>query len=238
MRTVLLFLLTLFPLFASISTPIKPPSHLLLALSWHNAFCETHRYKKECKRDFTHRRGSTIEESFVLHGLWPQPRSNTYCQVGQALVKLDKKKQWSDLPCLPLNAKVERELKAVMPGFASQLHKHEWIKHGTCYSNDPNRYFEDSIMLTKQFNASAVGRLFTTRIGQRVTLKEIRSVANKEFGRGAGERIELRCKRGLITEVWLHLGDAEIDLGTMLKKGNKVRSRCREGRIDRAGFER
>ncbi|MDQ1325278.1 MAG: ribonuclease, partial [Campylobacterota bacterium] len=40
----------------------------ILALSWHHAFCQTHRYKKECKRDL----GSLFrfrqkEHYFVLH---------------------------------------------------------------------------------------------------------------------------------------------------------------------------
>ncbi|MEN8727653.1 MAG: hypothetical protein ABF276_06800, partial [Sulfurovum sp.] len=54
----------------------------LLALSWHNAFCETHRYKKECKRSmFSFGRDKYCEKHFVLHGLWPQPKNKIYCEV-------------------------------------------------------------------------------------------------------------------------------------------------------------
>ena len=211
----------------------------LLALSWHNAFCETHRYKKECKRGL----GSLLkrkssDSQFVLHGLWPQPRSNVYCNVDYDLKKVDKKKHWRDLPCLALDEKVEDALAKVMPGFSSDLHKHEWIKHGTCYGKDENRYYADAISLIDQVNSSALGKFFTQNIGKKISLKQVRTIADKSFGRGAGNRIELQCKKGLITELWLHLGSGGTDLKTLLAKGKKTNSRCKQGRIDKAGFGR
>ncbi|MDQ7084316.1 MAG: hypothetical protein Q9M36_05020 [Sulfurovum sp.] len=48
-----IFILSLF--FVSTLQAFFPKAQIssenLLALSWQNAFCETHRYKKECKRD-------------------------------------------------------------------------------------------------------------------------------------------------------------------------------------------
>ena len=213
--------------------------HNLLALSWHNAFCETHRYKKECKRTF----GSLIrskpsETQFVLHGLWPQPRHNVYCNVDNELKYADKAKRWRDLPCLALDEEVEDGLEAVMPGFISDLHKHEWIKHGTCYGTDVNRYYTDAIGLVNQVNSSALGTFFTQNIGKQVTLKQIRTLADKTFGRGAGNRLEIQCKGGLVTELWLHLGSGSDDLKTLLQRGKPTRSRCQKGRIDKAGFGR
>lgn len=209
----------------------------LLALSWHNAFCETHRYKKECKRSFASlMRSKPREKSFVLHGLWPQPRNNLYCHVDRALVNADKNKHWREMPSLALDADVEDALKKYMPGFASGLHKHEWIKHGTCYGTDANAYFSDAISLVKQVNDSALGAFFTQNIGNVVTLKEVQNVSDKAFGQGTGRRVELQCKGGLITELWLHLGSGSKDLGTLLKNGKNAYSRCKKGRIDRAGF--
>jgi ribonuclease T2 len=41
----------------------------LLVLSWHNAFCETHRRKKECQRSMLSLfRKSSPENRFILHG--------------------------------------------------------------------------------------------------------------------------------------------------------------------------
>ncbi|MDQ7084317.1 MAG: hypothetical protein Q9M36_05025 [Sulfurovum sp.] len=183
------------------------------------------------------------ETQFVLHGLWPQPRNNIYCHVDKELIDADKNRRWRDLPCLALDAEVETALKKVMPGFASDLHKHEWVKHGTCYGTQPSDYYRDAIQLTQQVNNSALGRLFSQNIGKMMTLKEVRRVADKTWGKGRGKSIELRCKKGLITELWLHLGGSEIrgntnTLSSLLRQGKRIKSRCKQGRIDRAGFGR
>ncbi len=211
----------------------------LLALSWHNAFCETHRNKKECKRglsDLLKRKSSDTQ--FVLHGLWPQPRNNVYCDVDKALVYADKNRRWRDLPCLALDEEVEKKLEKVMPGFASELHKHEWIKHGTCYGSDANSYYSDAISLVNQVNGSALGKFFTQNIGKKITLKQVQRVADKSFGKGAGNRVSLQCKRGLVTELWLYLGSGSDDLEILLKRGKKTRSRCKSGYLDEAGFSK
>ena len=211
----------------------------LLALSWHNAFCETHRYKKECKRGL----GSLIrskpsEKSFVLHGLWPQPRHNVYCNVSSNDRYIDKNKKWHKLKSLGLSSSTKSALKSVMPGFSSNLHKHEWIKHGTCYGTNADQYYADAVSLVRQVNSSALGKFFTENIGKKITLREVQKLADKSFGRGAGNRVALQCNRGLVTELWLYLGSGSDDLSTLLKRGKSTRSRCKSGRIDRAGFSR
>ncbi len=211
----------------------------LLVLSWHNAFCETHRYKKECKRGMlSFGKSGYREKHFVLHGLWPQPRSNVYCNVSQKELNLDKHKQWNRLSALDLSDNVREDLKQVMPGFSSNLHKHEWIKHGTCYGTDANRYYKDAIHLVKQINNSKVGDFFIKNIGKRVTLQQVRSLFDRNFGLGTGKRVVIQCKKGLITELWLHLGSGSDDIATLLKEGKAVRSHCFSGLIDRAGFGR
>jgi len=211
----------------------------LLALSWHNAFCETHRYKKECKRSLLpFGKGKYSEKHFILHGLWPQPRNKVYCNVEKDFVNADKHGQWRDLPCLAMDEEIDERLAKVMPGFASDLHKHEWVKHGTCYGTDPQEYFEDAVSLVEQMNTSKVGNFFSKNIGKHVTLKQVRYQIDRSFGVGAGKRVELKCKKGLITELWLHLGSGSDDLGTLLKRGKSVRSRCQKGLIDRVGYGR
>ncbi len=209
----------------------------LLALSWHNAFCETHRYKKECKKSiFSFAKDKYKEKHFVLHGLWPQPRNNIYCGVGKKYVSIDKHKQWNRLPDLGLSDDAKRRLIRVMPGFNSNLHRHEWIKHGTCYGTDAKQYYEDAVNLVEQLNDSKVGDFFSKNLGKHVTLQQIRALFNRSFGAGSGKRVELKCKGGLITELWLHLGSGSDDLGILLAKGKKIRSRCQGGMLDKAGF--
>ena len=177
----------------------------LLVLSWHNAFCEVHRYKKECKRTlFPFGEGKYKEKHFVLHGLWPQPKGTQYCGVSSYEKNLDKYKQWYKLSSLNLSPDLKSRLKKIMPGFSSNLHKHEWVKHGTCYSADANAYYEDAVSLTEQFNASKVGQFFQKHMGQRVTLQHVRTLFDRSFGQGTGKRVEMKCKKGLITELWLH----------------------------------
>lgn len=216
---------------------IKQSVKNLLALSWHNAFCETHRGRKECKRSlFSFGKDKYREKHFVLHGLWPQPKNNTYCNVSSQNIGLDKHKQWNRLPDLGLREDVKKDLQKIMPGFASNLHKHEWIKHGTCYGTDANNYYENAIALVRQVNDSKVGIFFSKHIGKRVTLQQVRAVFNRSFGAGVGRRVELKCKKGLVTELWLHLGSGSADMGTLLKEGIQTRSRCQGGFIDKAGF--
>ena len=211
----------------------------LLALSWHNAFCETHRYKKECKRGLSSLiRSKARDESFVLHGLWPQPRSNVYCRVSSSEKYLDKNKKWHKLKNLGLSSSTKEALKAVMPGFSSNLHKHEWIKHGTCYGTDVETYFKTAASLVHQVNSSTLGTFFSQNMGKKISLKEVQMLADKSFGRGAGKRVALQCSRGLVTELWFYIGSGSDDLATLLHQGKPTRSRCKGGRIDKAGYGR
>jgi len=208
----------------------------LLALSWHNAFCETHRYKKECKRSmFSFGRAKYSEKHFVLHGLWPQPKNKIYCDVDSHTVTMDKHKQWNRLPDLGLSDELRKRLQKVMPGFSSNLHKHEWIKHGTCYGTDANRYYEDAISMVEQMNDSKVGDFFKSHIGKRVTLQQVRAVFDRSFGLGTGKRVELKCNKGLITELRLNVGSGSDALGTLLKQEKQTQKQCQNGNVDTEG---
>ncbi len=209
------------------------PKELLLALSWHNAFCETHRYRKECRQGLGSRYSG---HRFVLHGLWPQPRNNLYCDVSREQKQYDKNRQWNRIKRLNLSEKTRKELREVMPGVSSNLHRHEWVKHGTCYGTDAEVYFSEAVSLVKQVNHSKLGQFFANNQGKIVTLQQVRFKVDESFGRGSGKRVELRCKNGMITELWFHLGYGEDELSTLLKEGKPVRGRCQRGRIDRAGF--
>ena len=211
----------------------KKAKQNLLALSWQNAFCQTHQYKKECKRRDSKSFGAF---EFVLHGLWPQPRNNQYCNVSKKEVGTDKNKQWYRLEKLDLNMTTRNELKKYMPGYSSNLHRHEWVKHGTCYGTSANDYFANAIALVKQVNQSKVQQYFKQNIGKVITLKEVRKEFDKAFGTGAGKQVTMNCKGGLVTELWLHLGSGSDELKELLKSNKTVRSRCQKGRVDAVGF--
>ena len=205
----------------------------LLAISWQNAFCQTHQYKKECKNMDSKDFGAF---NFVLHGLWPQPRNNQYCNVDKKQVGMDKNKQWHRLNRLELSSTVRNELSKLMPGYAGNLHKHEWIKHGTCYGTNANDYYSDAMLLLTQVNNSKIQQYFKQNINRIIRIEEVRKIFDNEFGIGSGKHVTMNCKRGLVTELWLHIGNKGDDLSELFKAGERPNRTCYKGRIDAVGF--
>ena len=213
----------------------KKAEQYLLALTWQPSFCDNRPRKKECRTQTTNRYDA---KHWSLHGLWPQPRNNVYCNVSDTDKGIDRNKKWHLLEPVKLSQKTAQALAFTMPGMASNLHRHEWIKHGTCYGADAEEYYADSIYLTEQINKSAVGALFTNNIGRKVSLKEVRKQFDKAFGKGAGKKVDLRCDhKGLISELWINLsGDIspESSVASLLENAVNAGSKCRSGIVDRA----
>src|ERR1700727_84876 len=72
-----------------------PRAEYVLSVSWQPAFCETKRDKTECATQSPERFDAT---HFTLHGLWPQPRRNAYCDVPPEISLADKDGDWDRLP--------------------------------------------------------------------------------------------------------------------------------------------
>ncbi|TIV54020.1 MAG: ribonuclease, partial [Mesorhizobium sp.] len=172
------------------SQPASGKPEYVFALSWQPAFCETKGSKPECKAQ----NPSEFDAShFTLHGLWPQPNGNFYCQVPAGDKANDNPAHWADLPPVDLDANTRAELDQVMPGTASKLERHEWIKHGTCYGKSQQEYFADALNLMRAVNASPVRDLFNKNIGKQLTSDQIRGAFNQAFGAGAGDRVRVSC---------------------------------------------
>jgi len=214
----------------------------LLAASWQPSFCETKPSKTECRTQTAERFDAT---NLVLHGLWPQPRQNVYCNVSNDIIYLDKERRWSELPPINLSEATFQELKIKMPGLTSDLHLHEWYKHGTCYSNSPEEYYQESIALLDQVNDSLVGDLFASNIGNFLSSGEIRDQFDEAFGEGAGDKVQVKCKRDIdedrnemVVELFINFkGNIELDtpIESLLEKGKVVSPGCSLGEIDPAG---
>ncbi|TQV83155.1 ribonuclease T2 family protein [Denitrobaculum tricleocarpae] len=216
-----------------------PATPLLLAVSWQPAFCEARPRQRECKSQHNDRFDAS---HFALHGLWPQPRENVYCDVSARMKRDDKDRRWDWLPLLDLEASTRNELKKVMPGTASFLHRHEWVKHGTCYSSDPETYYRDSLRMMAQLNSSEVQKLFVANVGQNVSAKAIRAAFETAFGPGSGTRVQVTCRddgdRRLITELKIYLGGplAEpISFADALQAGERTAPGCSGGIVDPVG---
>ena len=226
-------------------SPSPPPSlragamesQLVLAASWQPAFCELRATRPEC-------RGQTPERAdarrFSLHGLWPQPIGNSYCGVGERERTLSTSGRWRLLPALDLDATTRARLDRLMPGTRSDLQRHQWVKHGSCYGTDADTYFRHSMLLLEQLNASGVRALFEENIGKRLSATRVRAAFDDAFGKGAGERVRLSCSDGLIEELRIGLKgvvDDTAELGELILAAPKRSSDCRGGWVDRAGLD-
>jgi ribonuclease T2 len=223
------------------SAPVNPVNQdYLLALSWQPSFCETKPDKLECQSQTAQRFDAT---NLVLHGLWPQ---EVYCNVSPEIKDLDKPKTWSKLPPIALSEETRNALAVKMPGFASDLHLHEWYKHGTCYSDSPEEYYQESIALLDQVNSSSVRDLFARNIGNFLSSNEIRNQFDEAFNDGAGSKVQVQCERDIdenqdtmVVELQINLkGNIQLDtpIENLLEAGRTVSSGCTLGEIDPAGF--
>jgi ribonuclease T2 len=205
----------------------------VLALSWEPAFCSVMKDKSECKNETA----SSYEAShFSLHGLWPQPRRNVFCGVDRATAALDDNHKWAELPMPKITLETSRELSRVMPGTASLLERHEWIKHGTCYvGGDAETYFSDAIRLTNDVNGSVVQSFMQANIGRTIQVTELRKKFDEAYGQGAGERVHMACsKDGMISELTIGLrGDipAGTALPDLIKSAEPVDAGCESGLV-------
>lgn len=212
----------------------------ILAVNWQPAFCETAPRTRECRDQ---RPNSFEATNFSLHGLWPQPRGNEYCDVPNRNRIASEDGRWRDLPPLDLTLAQRRDLDMVMPGSQSGLDRHEWTKHGTCYSGGQREYFGDSLDLMQALNASEVAGLFAANIGKRLTLTQIRASFDAAFGPGAGARVSMDCaqdgNRTLITELRIAL-TGEItspdDFAGLILAADSLETTCRSGQVDAVGL--
>jgi ribonuclease T2 len=218
----------------------KSEKEYLLALSWQAAFCQSHKSKTECQTQRDDRYDAT---HFSLHGLWPQPRNSVYCGVSDKDKSIDRRGYWHLLDPLTLSENTFSNLIISMPGVASYLQRHEWIKHGTCYSNLEEVYYRDSLSILGQINDTNISTLFANNINNIITLQEIRKRFDESFGIGVGKKVDIQCdKNGLIVDLWINLkGDIGRDknLSILLKNAPTARKSsksCESGRVDSVGF--
>lgn len=212
----------------------------VLAVSWQPAFCETKPGKAEC-RILNADDSLPAARQFSIHGLWPQPRNNAYCDVSPSVERLDTGRDWASLPEPGIDAETAAALAVAMPGVLSDLHRHEWIKHGTCYrgAGGADEYFDDILWLMEDLNTSEVRQLFERSIGRRLDVDEVRAAFDAAFGDGAGERVSLSCNGGMIVELKLHLAGqitaGETGLGDLMSAAQPVGTGCSSGLVDPAG---
>jgi ribonuclease T2 len=211
---------------------------LILAASWQPAFCEGAAGRPECRQQS---RARFDADNFSLHGLWP---TEEYCEVSSQLEQLDRDGRWSALPPVELPTVLQKTLDEMMPGTRSQLERHEWIKHGTCFGADEARYYATATQLLAALNASKVRDLFAANIGKTLTRDQIREAFDDAFGGGAGQRVRVACdddgKRRIISEITIGLWGAPAgtpNLGKLIRAARPTDGGCIGGIVDAVGLQ-
>jgi len=176
----------------------------LLAVSWEPAFCETKPTKLECQTETPTRFDAS---HLVLHGLWPQ--SGSYCGVSRTKRSYDTSNRWNKLPAVQLNSGTWAELRTKMPGTASYLERHEWIKHGTCSGYSQQAYFAGMLSLLDGVNAGNLASLVAGHVGAAVSLDDLYGAITQDYGAGSETAVEFICSsvnsRQVLSEVRFHL---------------------------------
>lgn len=216
------------------------PREYVLAVSWQPAFCEGHATKPECGSQSSDRFDAT---HLTLHGLWPQPRSAEYCGVDSSVRSEDRPETWNRLPSVELSPATRAALDERMPGTASFLDRHEWIKHGTCYGTTQEEYFTEALQLLGQLNDSAVRAVLAGRIGGEITSAQLRDAFDASFGNGTGDRVTMACDRDgsrqLVVELRINLAGEITEttpLADLLASAPTAPTECTLGRIDGVGL--
>ncbi|PCK07888.1 MAG: ribonuclease T [Alteromonadaceae bacterium] len=189
----------------------------VLAISWQSAFCELYgRGKPECQTLTAERFDA---KHFTLHGLWPNRRScgRNYGSCGKIKVS---PRNFCDYPALQLGGAVRKALERVMPSAKAGtcLQRHEWWKHGTCSGMTQSGYYKRSLNLLGEINQSSFVQSFiAAHVGQRVSRQQFQQAFEGSFGGGSYQRLVLRCKSGMLTELQVALPQ-QIDNGLGLRE--------------------
>jgi ribonuclease T2 len=195
--------------------PEPSVDHYVLALSWQPAFCERNGGKPECRELDG---GDFAATNLALHGLWPNAAEGDhpfYCGVAAGNRDADEAGDWCTLPATGADQATQADLARVMPGSASCLDRHEWIKHGSCTGLGGDAYFDASVHLVREMQATRLSKVLRANIGKEVSRRGLLDAFEADFGAGAADALELLCRRqgqrAYLTEIRLALRSASID---------------------------
>jgi len=189
--------------------------HYILALSWQPAFCERNAGKPECRELDG---GDFAATNLALHGLWPNAADGGppfYCGVAAGNRGADEAGDWCTLPTTGADQATQSDLAQVMPGSASCLDRHEWIKHGSCSGLGGDAYFDAAVHLVREMQATRLSKLLRANIGKEVSRRGLLDAFEADFGAGAAAALEVTCRkdsgRAYLAEIRLALRPEAID---------------------------
>lgn len=205
----------------------------VLALSWQPGFCAHHKEKLECREATPHRYDAT---HFTLHGLWPNQRAcnERYGYCGDVH---NTPSDFCSYPEVPLTAETRKNLGQVMPSVAygTCLERHEWWKHGTCWTGEADAYFIEALRLVQFINESpVVTEVLHAAIGKSIDASALQNAIDAAFGSAASKKFELDCNQDHeLVEVRVSLPanvSADESLPALLQRAPNAKRGC-TGRI-------
>ncbi len=210
----------------------------LLVMTWGPTLCQVDAANPGCRSGHVGQMGPAL----VLHGLWPQPRSEQFCDVPPTVADREKNSRGGKGPSVSLPPEVQQKLQSMMSD-ASIMAPHEWYTHGTCSGVAPAEYFTIATSLADQAS-KVLNPVFAKARGKRLAPSTVRRAVDAAFGEGSGQRVGLTC-RGVgsdgfvIYEVQLSLPPVvdlraagnNAKLGDGLANGRNISAGCQDGRV-------
>ena len=204
-------------------------SSSLLVVTWAPSLCKVEPSNSGCRSGHV----GSMGQAFVLHGLWPQPSTEQFCDVPKRTP--DRSRSPVSLP-----PELQTSLKAMMSDSA-RMTTHEWYAHGTCSGVTPPEYFGIAATLADEA-AAVLDPIFEQAAGTRVSAGSVREAFDTRFGAGAGKRVGLTCRDAsgtgsIMYEVQLSLPPVvELhreapSLGAALAEGPTVPAGCGQARV-------
>jgi ribonuclease T2 len=209
-----------------------------LVLTWGPSLCLVEATNSGCASGHVGAQG----ETFILHGLWPQPFENQYCNVDKDVAERAKDPRATDLPAIDIDADTRERLTELLSD-ASVMAPHEWYAHGTCAALTPTAYFSNAVALADQARA-VLNPMFQAAQGKRLSATTLRQKFTDEFGEGAGDRVNLSCRNAtgegsVVYEVHVSLPEVtdlrtpkgDVSLANLILEAPPIAEGCRGGRV-------
>ena len=160
---------------------VASSSSSLLVVTWAPSLCKVEPANSGCRSGHV----AGLGQTFVLHGLWPQPSTEQYCDVPKRTADRDRTP-------VSLPTDLQKSLQAMMSDSALMT-THEWYAHGTCSGVTPPEYFALAAGLAEQAG-EVLSPIFGQAAGRQVSSRSVREAFDARFGAGAGKRVSLTCK--------------------------------------------
>ena len=199
-------------------------------VTWGPSLCAVEPSNSGCRSG----RVEQLGQSLILHGLWPQPSTEQYCDVPKGAP--DRKRS-----PVPLPDDVTNRLQTMLSD-PSMMTTHEWYAHGTCSGVTAPEYFGLATDLAQEA-VRVLNPVFAASSGREISARSVRQTVDAAFGGGAGMRVGLSCKTAQGGEVFyevklslpavvdLRVGDSTLPLGKALSRGPTIGAGCGQARV-------